>query len=137
MQETFDLTIRTPNEDIFSGKAKGLRISTEGGDMEVFANHSSVTASLAFSPVVISAEDREEEYVARNGLFLFDNAENKAVILALNCEKKSEVSHQTIKDYLEFIDKQLKEGQKLSDFQILYLKGEKLAVEQQMEELEK
>lgn len=135
MQETFELSIRTPNQDIFSGEVQGLKISTEGGDMEVFANHASVTASLLFTPVVVTT-DKEEEFIARNGLFLFDNASNKATILALNCEKKSEVSHQTVKEYLQFIETQLAEGKDLSDFQILYLKGEQLAVEQQMEGME-
>lgn len=135
MEEKFHLSIRTPNEDIFSGEAYGLHISSEGGDMEVFANHASVTASLLFSPVVVKS-DKDEEFIARNGLFLFDNQANKATILALNCEKKSEVSHQTVKEYLEFVEKQLAEGKELSDFQILYLKGEKLAVEQQMEEMQ-
>ena len=136
MNETFELSIRTPNEDIFTGDASGLKLSTEGGDMEVFANHASVTASLMFSPIVVDTGDKQEEFVARNGLFLFDNASNRATILTLNCEKKSEVSHQTVQEYLQFINKQLAEGADLSDFQILYLKGEKLAVEEQMEELQ-
>lgn len=136
MNETFKISIRTPNEEVFAGDATGLKISTEGGDMEAFADHASVTASLLFSPIVVSTSDKEEEFIARNGLFLFDNASNSATILALSCEKKSEVSHQTVKDYLAFIEKQLEEGKDLSDFQILYLKGEKLAVQQQMDEME-
>lgn len=131
----FKLTIRTPYETILETQAKSLYLSSEGGDMQVFENHASITAALAFSPIVIETEEKEESYLARNGMFLFDNEKNEAFILALYCEQKSEVSHQTIKDYAAFIEKQLEEGKDLSDFQVLYLKGEKLAVEEQLREI--
>lgn len=133
----FKLTIRTPYEEIFNGEVKSLYISTEDGDMQAFENHASVTASLAFSPIIVEKESKEENYIARNGIFLFDNDNNEALILTASCEKKSEVSYQTVAEYAKFIEQQLAEGKDLSDFQILYLKNEKVAVEEQMESMDK
>lgn len=134
MEQTFKLIIRTPEETVFEGEAEMIHLATEGGEIEVYADHSSLTGSITFSPVEVKAE-KEESYMVRNGIFLFDNETNSASLLVLHCEHKSEVSHQTIKEYAAFIDEQLKAGKDLSDFQILYLKGEKLAVEEQIKEI--
>lgn len=129
----FKLIIRTPYEEAYVGNAESIYLSTEDGDMQAFENHASVTASILFSPVVIEEEGKEEHFMVRNGLFLFDNDKNEAIILAAHCEKTSEISYKTVEDYAKFIEEQLEAGKDLSDFQILYLKNEKIAVEQQME----
>lgn len=131
----FKLTIRTPYETTFEGEVKSLYLSAEDGDMQVFENHASITASIAFSPVVIEEEGKDENFLARSGMFLFDNDKNEALMLVATCEKKSEVNYQTVKEYAKFIDEQLAAGKDLSDFQVLYLKNEKVAVEEQMEEI--
>ena len=128
MSDTFKLTIRTPESDIFDGEATAISVNTEGGDMDIFADHASITATITFSPISVKNGNKEDVYMARNGVLLFNNETNSAVILALYCEHKSEVSQQSAKEYLQFIEKQLAEGKGLSDFQILYLKGEKFAV---------
>ncbi|PIR55407.1 hypothetical protein COU74_01220 [Candidatus Peregrinibacteria bacterium CG10_big_fil_rev_8_21_14_0_10_36_19] len=133
----FKLTIRTPYEDVFSGEAESIYLTTEDGDMQIFENHASITASLSFSPVVVEITGKDEHYLARNGLFLFDNEKNEAVLLTLYCELKSEVSYQTVEEYAKFIQEQLEEGKDLSDFQILFLKDEKVAVEEQLNEIKK
>jgi len=133
----FKLTIRTPYEDVFSGDAESIYLTTEDGDMQVFEHHASITASLSFSPVVVEIPNKDEHYLVRNGLFLFDNEKNEAILLTLYCELKSEVSYQTVEEYSKFIEKQLEEGKDLSDFQILFLKDEKVAVEEQLNEIKK
>lgn len=138
MENTFKLIVRTPEQTIFDGMVTKIHLATEGGEMEAFAHHASVTATISFSPIEIITKDQDEEkYMVRNGMFLFDNETNTAILLALHCEHQSEVSYQTVKEYAEFIDRELKNGSDLSDFQILYLKGEKLAVEQQIKETSK
>jgi F0F1-type ATP synthase epsilon subunit len=137
MHNSFHLTIRTPNETLYTGTVKSLTFNSENGSMQVLANHASLTTTLLFSPVtVVEEKGSEENFLARNGLFLFNNRKNSGLLLALYGEKRSEVSHQTVKEYLKFLEEQLAKGENLSEFQILYLKGEKLAVEQQMKEVE-
>jgi serine/threonine-protein kinase RIO1 len=50
------------------------------------------------------------------------------------CEEQSQVSYQTTDEYFKFLTAELAKGD-LSDFQVLYLKGEKLAVEKQIKTL--
>lgn len=138
MENTFKLIVRTPDQTVFDGMVSKVHLATEGGEMEAFTHHSSLTATISFSPVeIVTADEKEESYLVRNGMFLFDNETNTAILLALHCQHRSEISHPTIQEYAEFIDRELKNGTDLSDFQILYLKGEKLAVEQQIQETAK
>lgn len=132
----FHLTIRTPFEEAYNGEVDSVYLSTEDGDMQAFENHASVTASIAFAPVIVAEGNKEENFMVRNGLFLFDNEKNEAVILVNSCEKKSEISMQTVAEYAKFIEEQLAAGKDLSDFQVLYLKNERVAVEEQMKEME-
>lgn len=131
---SFKLTIRTPEEELFKKEVKSIAFNSDGGQMQVFAHHASLTATLSFSTLIMEEGEKEEKFVARKGIFLFNNRKNSALLLALYCEKESEISHQTAKEYLEFIKKELNEGKDLSEFQILYLKGEQFAVEQQVKE---
>lgn len=132
----FKFLLKTPASDAFDGKVTKVHLATEGGELECMANHASLTATVAFSPVVLDVDGGQEEFMVRNGLFLFDNKSNTARLLALNVQKRSEMDETTVKDYLKFIDEKLAAGEDLSEFQILYLEGEKLAVEKQMELME-
>lgn len=132
----FALTIRTPYQDVYSGSANSIQLATEAGEIEVFDDHSSLTASILFSAVVVNEEGKDETFLTRNGIFLFDNEKNKAVLLSSYCEKKSEVTYKSARDYADFIEDQLKAGHKLSDFQIVYLKDQRIAIEEQLEVLD-
>lgn len=131
----FKLIIRTPYDKVFEGDAKSVYLSSEGGDLQCFENHASLSASIQFSPVVVEEEGKDETYLARNGSFFFDNDKNEAILLVSSCEKKSEISYQSVEDYAKFIEEQLEKGEDLSEFQILFLKNEKVAVEKQIEEI--
>ena len=133
MKNTFPITIRTPEKTLFEDEIKAIRVTTDGGDIELMANHASLTGTLLFSHVVVvDSEGNHLNFLARNGAILFDNDHNRAALLALYCEEKSEVSEKSAKEYADFIEEQLKEGHKLSEFQLLYLEGERLAVKQQL-----
>lgn len=129
---TFDLTIRTPEADVFVGKVKSVSVETDGGEVQCFANHASLTSSVRYSAVMVETGEGEESYVVRNGMFLFDNKANKSVLLALNAEKRSEMNVSTVKEYLAWVEEKLAAGEDLSEFQLSYLEGEKLAIEKQL-----
>ncbi len=136
MNSTFQFVLRTPTETLFQGEVSNIIFASEGeGMLQIFPDHASFTATIAFTPLVIDVRGEKEEFMLRNGLFLFDNVSNTSTLLVLNAEEKSTVSLQTVKEYLDFIDKQLAAGKVLSDFQVKYLEGEKIAVEQQVREL--
>ncbi len=128
----FSFSIRTPEETTYKNEVEWVTLSTEMGQLQLMAHHASLTGTILFSTVIAKEEKKEEQFLVRNGMVLFNNKTNTAMLLALYAERKSEISHQTAKEYLAFIEKQLREGKDLSEFQILYLEGEKLAIEQQI-----
>lgn len=129
----FPFVIRTPEGMSFQGNVESVSLTLEGGDVQCFADHASMTGSVAFSPVVIGSNGNTETYMVRNGMFLFDNKTGQASLLVLASQKKSEMSMETVKEYHDFIIEKLRSGADLSEFQIKYLEGERLAVEQQLE----
>lgn len=137
MPRTFHLTIRTPDENIFDEEVVSVRLISERGAMTVLSKHASLTTSLLFSPIHIKTEHKEEEFMARRGILYISNEENKAVLLCLTVEKKVEMSYVTAEEYLKFIENKLARGEDLSEYQLVHLKTEKMAVERQMETLKK
>lgn len=129
----FNFIIRTPEGHVLNAEVESIALTTEDGDLQCFSGHAALTASVAFSPVEIDMGEHIETYIVRNGIFLFDNKTDKASLLVLVAEKKSEMQISTVQEYHDFIVKKLKQGVDLSEYQIKYLEGEKLAVEQQLE----
>lgn len=136
MMQTFKFTLRTPEKDLFEGKAQSVTVALESGEMQIYAGHASITGSIGFSSLKIVCEGKDETFFARNGIISFDNGNNSGSILTLHCEKKSEMSLQTAKDYLSFIDEKLSSGEDLSAFQIHHLEGEKIAIEEQIKQVQ-
>lgn len=130
--KTFHLVVKTPERTAFEGETVSIKLRAENGQMQVFANHASITASIIFSNIVIETTEGEEKYVVRRGTFAFNNDTNTATLLTTYCEKESEMDIDTAKDYLKFIEEQLAAGKDLSKFQLVYLENEKLAIEKQI-----
>lgn len=128
----FHLSIRTPEKEAFKGKVSSLTFDADKGRMHVLPHHASMTTVMTFSSVVVKTEEKDEEFIARRGIFLFDNRKNEAVMLCLTCDLKSEIDHKTALEYLKFISEKLANHESLSDYQIKYLEGEKFAVERQV-----
>jgi len=135
MTKTFKLIIRTPEAEIFNGDAQSIHVTTEGGDLQAMADHASLTGSILCSRITIECAEETHEFMVRRGLFTFHNHKNEATLLATHAEKLSEMKMETVKEYLKFIEEQLRAGNDLSDFQITHLEGEKLAVEQTMAQI--
>lgn len=131
-QKTFKLSIRTPEGNVFEGEATSIRLRAENGQMQVFSNHASLLSTIVFSRIVVDTPQGEEVYLGRRGIFSFDNANNSATLLTLYCEAEGKVDLTNAEDYLKFIEEQMAKGEKLSEFQLTYLEGEKLAITQQI-----
>lgn len=128
---SFQLTIRTPDKDVYTGTVNSVSFHAEDGQVQVLAHHASYMATILFSTVRVDGEAGGATYLARNGFFYFDHKKNEALMLCLYCEEQSEVSYQTVEEYLRFLASELEKGD-LSDFQVVALKGEKLSVEKQL-----
>lgn len=133
----FKLTIRTPYEEVYKGEANAITFANEEGELQILEDHASMTATLEFSHILVEEENRDETFLGRQGLFTFNNEDNTALLLLSYCEKESEVDYATVAEYIEFIEKQLKEGHDLSEFQRMYLRNERVIVKKQIETMEK
>lgn len=127
--KTFQLTIRTPDQEIFNNQVNSVTFSTEEfGIMQVLTGHASLTGVILFSPIIIKTPAHEEEFLSRRGIALVSNEHHSVTILVLSAEKRQEVSYQSAREYLDFIEAKLKEGADLSQYQLTHLQKEKIAL---------
>jgi len=138
MSKHLKLTIRTPESQVYSGNIKFAKLLTEQGVIKVFTNHASLTGAISFSPLVFEDEKQNEEnYVIQRGIIMISNKNNTIDIMALRCDQKSELCPTSAKDYLKFIENELKKGTDLSEFKIKFYEEEKYVIEKQIGYLEK
>lgn len=137
MHNTFKFTIRTPEDEVASKEVESVYATTEAGDMMLLPEHASFSGVVSFSPIVLKDGDHEETYIAKRGVLFFSNNRNEATLLASECHEKEALDYEGLKEYLQLIEEKLKSGdtESLSDFQMKFLEGERLAVVQQMEEV--
>ena len=138
MTNTFSLTVRTPEAQVLQiDNARGLKVRTEGGQVEILPGHATMVGTILFSKMIVMTEDSEQEYIVQRGM-LFVSQEDKSVqVLAYQCKLLQDIEYKSAKEYLEFVEKKLAEGGDLNDFQLQYLENEKIAMVQQVKELEK
>ena len=128
---TFNLIIRTPEKETFKGEVQSLSFDAEDGRVQILPLHAHYTTTLLSSVVKLQMEDKALEFSARSGMFTFDHVKNEGLLLCLSCEETSETTYKTAQEYLEFLRTELTKGD-LSDYEVKYLQGERLAVEKQV-----
>ena len=133
MKKTYKFTIQTPEGQAFSDRIISVELRADNGQMQVMAHHASILATVLFSKVEIETKDAVETYIVRKGLFNFENKTNEANLLCIYAQKEEEMDITHAKDYLKFIEEQMAAGKDLSQFQLTYLEGEKLAIEKQID----
>jgi len=137
MKKDLKLTIRTPEKKVFEGKAQFIKLFTEQGLIKIFPRHAALTGVIDFSPMVfMDHEGNEENFVAKRGTLMVSNKDNSVDVMVFDCERKSELSPTTAKDYLKFIEEEMKKGTDMSDFKIKFYQEEKYVIEKQIKYLE-
>ena len=113
----FHLTIRTPDKDVYSGNVSSVSFNAEAGRVQILAHHAHFMTTLQFSPIKVEdpTDNKDQTFLARNGIFTFDHKKNEALLLCMYCEEQSEVNYQTTEEYLSFLRTELAKGD-LSDF---------------------
>lgn len=136
MHNTFKFTIRTPEDEVVSKEVESVYVATELGDMMLLPEHASFSGVVSFSPIVVKDGEQEDTFIAKRGVLFFSNTRNEATLLAGECYEKESLDYEGLKEYLRLIEEKLQSGdtEALSDFQMKFLEGERLAVVQQMEE---
>ena len=129
---SFKLQIQTPLKSIFNGEANSFSVRTDGGQIQVLSKHADLTASVSFSPAVISYGDETDVIVIRNAVISFDNKSNTMTVLALFAEQEKHIDASSTENQLETIREMLNNPDKLNDYQLKYLENQKIGLEKQL-----
>ncbi len=133
----FKLIIRTPEEELVNKEVESLYLTTETGDMMLLPGHSTLSASVTYSKVILKNEERQEEYLVYGGVLFFSSENNTAHLMAQRATLKERVDYDGLKSYLKLVQDRIEKGEDLSDLHIRYLEDEKLALVQGIEAEEK
>ncbi|MDF2378690.1 MAG: hypothetical protein P1V18_00505 [Candidatus Gracilibacteria bacterium] len=137
MSNTFHLTVRTPELEIINrDDVKSLKIMTEGGEMEIKPGHAAMTGSILFSKMIVSSEGSVIEYIVQRGLLFVSQSGKKVDVMVYQCMEVKDIEYKSAREYLDYIEEQLKAGADLNEFQMEYLKDEKIAMVKQLEMVE-
>lgn len=138
MQDIFRITVRTPEAEVVSRDVESLSVSTETGEMMILPEHAALGGVISFSPLVLKSGDHEEQYLVQRGVLFFSNERNEAVILCSRCDTREKLDFNSVKEYLRFVEEKLAagEGDELSAYQYRFLENERLALVQQVEEMQ-
>ena len=135
MPKTFSLTVRTPEGEIIKKAVNSIKVATEIGPMVVYYGHASLSGSITFSKLFVRTEKEEEQYIVKNGLLFISLEENATRILCYGCQEIEDIDYATGQEYLKFVEEKLKTGASLNEFQLKFLKNEKIAMVKQMRDL--
>lgn len=135
-KKSFKLTIETPEGTILKEvDVNNVQFQAEDGALQVYSHHVSFMTSLKYSSLQLNYDETNSEtYIVRSAIFNFNNKNNSATLVAEYCQLKSEISPESVKDYLAYIQEQLAKGTDLSKVQLVYLENEKFAVEKMLQE---
>ncbi|MCT2871941.1 F0F1 ATP synthase subunit epsilon [Limosilactobacillus fermentum] len=113
-ENTFQVTISTPDGIVYDGNATMLVMTTTGGQLGLMANHQPLIASLAIDALLIKHQDsdKEDERVAVNGGFIEFHG-NVATIAASSAELPEDIEvarAQSAKERSEALIKKAREA---------------------------
>lgn len=137
MPKTFQFSVRTPEAEVVNTKAVSFKVGTELGPMVAYKGHANLTGAIPFSKLWVRTEDTEIEYLIRNGILFISLEQKSGKILCLSCEEMEDIDFKTAREYLQYVEEQLKKGADLNDFQLKFLKNEKIAMVRQLSTMEK
>lgn len=132
------LTIRTPEQECFSGQVRWLKFRTEMGQMQILPHHASVTGTIDYTHLSFLTKDgTEDDLLLRRGVFFLYNQNNHIDIFVLYCLKLSEFIPATAEEYLRYIESQFDNRKDMKFFQLKFYKEEKFVIEKQLRHLAK
>lgn len=125
MNTTFHLLIQTPDATLLSADVSSLRIETDNGELEILPHHSHLIATVQHAAPRVMIGNTEHVFAVRNGSVYFDTEKNVCRVLASWGQKREEVTHESLVEYLAFIENKLANHESLNSYQIKYLRDQK------------
>jgi F0F1-type ATP synthase epsilon subunit len=135
--KTFSLHIRTPLDTAFEGQVSKFHLDTDAGRIVILPGHAPLTSTVTFSKAKIISPSGEKVIFIKRGTLSVSLKTQSVDLMCINCEEQEDISIQTIEDYLKMIEDKLNQKESLSDYQIKYLRDEKVAFEKQKQSIKK
>ena len=129
----FRLVLQSTENNIFDSEVNSVSLGSKGGDLQVYARHADLSTSFDFTTIKIETGQETISFYARGGIVNFDNKDNKLLVLGLSITPVSEVDLKGAKSYLEYVNSLLENKESLSNFKIIQLENEKIALEKQIQ----
>ncbi len=95
MATTFHVELITPEKHLLAAEVVHVRAPGSAGEFGILANHSPMVAGLDAGRLQIDFPGHREEFAIGGGYFTVEN--NKAIILAETCFRKSEIDIESAK----------------------------------------
>jgi len=133
LHDTFRLVIRTPEQEVVDRQVESVYLTTEIGDMMILPDYSAFAGTITFSPIILKDNNKEEGFIARNGVILFSYEKNEAHILCQRLDLKDRVDYDGLHSYLKLVEDQLARGEELSEIHMKFLEDQKLALVEEIE----
>ncbi|MDP3985187.1 MAG: hypothetical protein Q8P82_00325 [bacterium] len=132
----FTLSIQTPDREWYHGPADTITLQTEQGEMQVHPTHAALGGVIHFSIVTVRHENREEQFLLRNGFIFIDQRNETVRLMGYHCEARASFDKQTIGEYMRVILEKLQKHEDLSAIQLRYLEEQKSSTEKLLEVIE-
>ena len=130
MKETFHLLIQTPDSTLFNGEANSLAIETENGQLEILPHHAHLISTVVFASPRVRVGVTDMMFAVRNGSVYFDTENNTCRVLVSWGQKREEIVHESIVQYLAFVEEKLANKESLNMFQLKYLNDQKQSLDE-------
>ena len=134
-EDTFHLLIQTPEATLYNGEASRLSLGTETGEIEILPRHAHLVSTVTFALPKVTVGNKEGHntehmFAIRHGSVYFDTEKNHCRVLAFWGQKREEIVHETIAEYLKFVEEKLANHESLNSFQIKYLTDQKESLDE-------
>ena len=129
----FHLVLQSTEQNLFESDVNSVSLGSKGGDLQIFARHANLSTSFDFTVIKVETDNGTLSFYARGGIVNFDNKENKLLVLGLSITPVNEVDISGAKSYLEYVNQLLENRDNLSNFKIVQLENEKIALEKQIQ----
>ena len=133
MHQKIKIILRTPEQELFNKEVESVYLTTEAGDLMILPDHSTLSAAMSYSPIVLKDGDTTEEYLTYGGILFVYNESNEVRILVQRADAKDKVDYHGLKSYLKLVEERIQKGEDLSDIHMRFLEGERLALVQGIE----
>ena len=129
--------VLTPEEEVLQTSAITVTLITELGAIQIFPGHASLHGVIELSPLRIEVDQHTAlDFVVRKGFVFIDQEADEITIQVYACQKKDELTHVTLKEYLELLLRHLKNHEQLGAYHLRYLEEEQKTVQKQYDLLE-